>query len=256
MNASRITASIALLSALTALPAAAAPVFLPNAGFESGNLSGWSTLGQVTATPSTSVTTYDGKVWTINAAGTTMAQLSSQGASIAAIESALGLTSGSLNLLNTNPNGGNLTNGSALYRSFFANAGDTLSFAWNYVATDYIPYNDPAYAILIGGGAKNVQVLASIHGQGTAVGTSGNSGWVNYNATFGSSANYTLAFVTTNDKDTLLNSVLHIDATAGSCSPNCPSLNKVPEPGMLAIFGLGLAALGVSRRKGRAGERA
>ena len=254
MNTSKF-ASIFLLAASASLSAVAAPIILPNADFETGNLNGWSTLGTVIATPSTTVTTSGAVVppvtYTISAAGTTMAQLISSGSSIGAIEVGLGLSSGTLQALNTNPNGGTLTDGSALYQTFTANAGDTISFAWNYVATDYIPFNDPAYAILIGSSA-DVQVLASIHGQGVAVGTSGNSGWINYNATFASSGTYTLAFVTTNDKDTILDSVLHIDATAGSCVPNCPPLNEVPEPGTLAIVGLGLAALGASRKRKQA----
>lgn len=232
-----------------AVSAQAAPISFTNPGFEAGDLSGWNTLGTVIATPSTSVTTFDGTVWSIFAADTTMAQLNASGVGIDTIESTLGITSGTLNALNTNPSGGNLTNGSALYQSFTGNAGDTISFAWNYVATDYIPFNDPAFAILIGKSGAEVTVLASIHGLGTAVGTSGNSGWQTFNATLATAGDYTLAFVTTNDKDTILSSVLHIDNAPGTCQPNCPPINGVPEPGALALLGIGFAGLGAIRRR-------
>lgn len=232
----------------SAFSASAALITLPNSDFETGTLSSWSTLGTVVATPSTSVTTFDSKVWTINAAGTTMAQLNASGIAVSTIESTLGITAGTLNALNTNPNGGSLTNGSALYQSFSGLSGDTLSFAWNYVATDYIPYNDPSFAVLIGAGGS-VDVLASIHGLGVTVGTSGNSGWQSYTGTLGADDTYTLAFITTNDKDTILSSVLHIDNVAGTCVPNCPTIGQVPEPGTLAIVGLALGLLRLSRRR-------
>lgn len=247
--------SLAALSALAlglslSLSASAATITFTNPDFETGNLNGWTTLGSVTATASTTVTTYNSVVWTVNAAGTTMAQLRSQGASVASIEQALGLASGTLQPFNTNANGGNLTNGSAMWQDFSGAAGDTLAFAWNYVATDYIPFNDPAYALLIGP-SNSIEVLASIHGQGAAVGTAGNSGWQTFAATLGSTGNYRLAFVTTNDKDQILDSYLHIDATAGTCNPNCPPVN-VPEPGTLAVSGLGLMALAFTRRRKQA----
>lgn len=236
-------------SAVVGFSAQAAPITFTNPGFETGDLSGWSTLGTVIATPSTSVTTFDSTVWNIFAAETTMAQLNATGVAVATIESTLGLTSGTLNALNTNPSGGSLTNGSALYQVFSGSAGDTLSFAWNYVATDYIPFNDPAFALLIGNSGADVTVLASIHGLGVNVGTSGNSGWQTFSATLAATGDYTLAFVTTNDKDTILSSVLHIDNTAGTCEPDCPPINGVPEPGVLALLGLGLLGLGYTRRQ-------
>lgn len=248
MKALKTIGQAALLTVgLGAASAYAAPITFSNGDFEAGNLSGWNTIGSVIATPSTTVTTYNSVVWTVNAAGNFMAQLQSAGAAVSTIESTLGVAAGTLNALNTNPDGGALTNGSALYRSFSANAGDTLSFAWNYVATDYIPYNDPAFALLIGPSASTT-VLASINGLGTAVGTSGNSGWMNFNSTIGTAGNYTLAFVTTNDKDTILNSFLHIDASAGTCNPNCPQVG-VPEPGSLGILGAAFTGLALITRR-------
>jgi hypothetical protein len=249
------TKTLIMAGTLCALNATAAPIILNNAGFETGDLSGWSTIGGVIATPTTTVTTFNGVNWNIQAAETTMAQLSPDGTPIANIESALGIAAGTLDSFNTNPNGGNLTDGAELYQSFTANPGDSISFYWNYVATDYIPYNDPAFAILIGP-SNLVEVLASTHGLGIAVGTAGNSGWINYSKTLGG-GNYILAFVTTNDKDQALDSVLHIDNVAGTCTPNCPSLGGVvPEidaaagTGALGLLG-GVLVLTNERRKRR-----
>ena len=210
-----LASALAASALFMAASASAAVISLTNQDFEAGapplgNLSGWTTLGYALATNSTSVTTFDNTVWTIGAAGTTMAQLNSNGAGVSAIEAALGLTAGSLNALNTNPSGGSLTNGAAIWQGFSGNAGDSISMAWDYVARDYIPYNDPSFAIIINPDmSASITVLASIHGLGIAVGTSGHSGWQTFGQTLTQSGTHTIAFVTTNDKDTILQSASH-----------------------------------------------
>jgi hypothetical protein len=182
-----------------------------------------------------------------------MADLQAEGATVSDIATALGLTFAQFDALNTNANNGSLTDGSAIYQTFAGTAGETVSMFFNYVATDYIPFNDPAFAVIINEDtdtAEIIDVLASIHGLGLAVGTSGNTGWNQFSYVLPSTANYTLAFVATNDKDQTLDPRLFLDSEAGSCVPNCPSIATTPEPASLSILGLAtLGLLGLRRRR-------
>jgi len=55
--------------------------------------------------------------------------------------------------------------------------------------------------------------------------------------------------VTTNDKDQILDSALFIDASAGSCNPQCPPPVDIPEPGSMALLGLGLLGLAAAQKR-------
>jgi hypothetical protein len=243
-------AAAAVVAALISPFSGAFAAPLSNQGFESGLL-GWTTLGDVSATASTSVTTFNSVVWIVNAYQTTMAQLNSNPIAISAVESGLGLAAGSLQAGNVNPNGGSLTDASAIYQDFSGTAGSTIQEFWNYVARDYIPFNDPAFAIMINldtGIAEAIDVLASIQGLGVTAGTAGNTGWQTYSHTLATTGNYRLAFVTTNDKDTILDSALFLDNGAGSCVPGCPPIG-VPEPGSLVLTAFGILGIAAVRRR-------
>ena len=108
-----------------------------------------------------------------------------------------------------------------------------VSFDWYFDALDYLPYNDSSSFMEIGGAAT---LLADV----AAVGNYGNSGWQTYN--FAGPWGYSgrITFGVYNVLDNVLDSTLEIQ-----------SANQIPEPGFLALFGLGLVSMGIARRKAR-----
>ena len=157
--------------------AMAAPISLINQGFETGDLSGWDTIGQVVAAGPTTVVTNNGTNYLISPNESSMAFMDSFGASVSEIESFFGIASGSFNATQTPFGNSSLTNGSAISQSFVASAGDTIDMSWNYAARDYIPFTDPSFAVLIApDGTTQIETLASTTGPGLATGSDGISG--------------------------------------------------------------------------------
>lgn len=130
------------------------------------------------------------------------------------------------------PNGNDqLTNGSAIYQTFTAEAGDTISMTWNYVARDYIPYTDPAFAILMGPNDETIiDVLASTTGPGYTTGSDGISGVFQFTEELTQSGEYTIAFAVTNSEDDVLNPALFLDNGAGDCAPECNDDGSLENP--------------------------
>ena len=237
--------------------ASAAPITLINQGFETGDLTGWNTIGAVTAVGETSVTTSNGTNYLISPHETTMAFLDSFGANVAEIESFFGISAGSLfaaqssgSTVNSGgefpgefPDGSNevpdgnynLTNGSAISQNFVANAGDTIDMSWNYAARDYIPYTDPSFAILVApDGTAIVDVLASTTGPGLATGSDGISGVFSFAQQLTQTGEYKLGFAVTNSGDQELNATLFLDNGVGDCNPSCNDVGS-PENPLLPI---------------------
>ena len=124
-----------------------------------------------------------------------------------------------------------LTNGSAISQSFIAQAGDTISMSWNYVARDYTPYTDPSFAILVGpNGETIVDVLATTTGPGFVTGSDGISGVFQFTEELTEAGEYTIAFAVTNSGDTALNSALFLDNGTSLCEPNCNEEGSPENP--------------------------
>lgn len=211
--------------------AMAAPISLINQGFETGDLSGWDTIGQVIATGPTTVVTNNGTNYLISPNESSMAFLDSFGASVSEIEGFFGIASGSLNATQTPFGNGSLTNGSAISQSFVASAGDTIDMSWNYAARDYIPYTDPSFAVLIApDGTTQIETLASTTGPGLATGSDGISGVFSFAEELTQDGEYTIGFAVTNSSDTILNATLFLDDAAGECNPSCNELGSPENP--------------------------
>ena len=142
-KSSTLTASVlGLLSLSTVLVAAPSQAAVVNGSFESA-LSGWTSTGVALVIDST--------IGVAPTNGSFQAGLSTYGSTVSAsaLEGFLGLSAGSLNALGN----GAVTKGSAIKQTFTANAGDVISFDWNFLTSEATPnssYNDFAFASLTG----------------------------------------------------------------------------------------------------------
>jgi hypothetical protein len=213
---------------------------LVNGGFETGDLTGWNSLGAVTV-----ATGFDyGSAGTVSAFEGTFAARLSSGSGIAAsdIAGAMGVDEATLEASN---GGLDATQGSLVFQSVDAVAGDVLGFRWNFVEQDYLPFDDWAfYGVKFNNDPTSVVKFASL----ATVGPGGGStiaGWQSLNYTITQSGNYTFYFGIVDALDVALPSELWIDGIR-SGNPT------VPEPTSIAVFGLlGLAGAVRARQKMR-----
>jgi hypothetical protein len=115
--------AIGFVGLSSVLGVSSAEAAIINGAFNSG-FSGWQTSGNTAVTGGVAV-------------------LKAGGSSLTDLESFLGLTAGTIGTINAFP-----VNGSAIKQSFFANAGDIISFDWQFKAEDYLPFNDFAFTTL------------------------------------------------------------------------------------------------------------
>lgn len=210
-----------------------------NGGFETGNLSDWTVLGNVQV--STGVDYGVGVVDPYQ--GNYAALLNSNPVSAASIAAAMGVSEATLEASN---GGTNATNGSLIYQTTFANAGDQFGFHWNFVEQDYVPYDDWAfYAISFNGGPATVTKFASLATVGPGGDTTIN-GWETLNIDITASGNYTFFFGIVNALDTGLDSRLWIDGAVAQQG----GTSGVPDAtSTLMLLGLGLTGLAALRKR-------
>ena len=175
------------------------PLTIANGGFETGDFSGWSTSGY-------------------------------GGGSVVPTDAGYGATEGSYFA--------DLYADSALFQNVSWNAGDSLSFDWNFKANDYMPFNDWSMFRVrdTSGGILFNLTLSNV----SSVGNFGATGWDSYTYTFTSEGSGYVDFGVFNFADTYAPSQLSIDNVTTYDAP-------VPEPATLTILCLGLMSLAIRR---------
>ena len=218
--------AIALGLSSVFIGSAPAQALVLNGDFSDG-FTGWDTLGPTS----------------ITSGGNPAAQLGVGGTqSTSSIESFLGLTPGSLAGLSSKNNalfnGANsFFGGSAIKQSFTANAGDVVSFAYNFTTQDYLPFNDFAFTTL----SSSIEGLASVKLVGNVEGNTTSTGPKTYSWVAPTTGTYTLGLGVINVGDDDVGTTLVVDNA---------STTAVPTPALLP----GLIGLGVSVWRKRKGE--
>ena len=240
-------------------PAPAAPA---NLGFETGNTTSW-TISNTTGAANWSSgsgaavvtglqhTPDSGKTWKVTPYGTYMLSLQ-PGSGAPTFDSAtasLGLTAGQntaiKNYLTGLGGNSNPTNAAWVKRDMTLQAGVTYSIAWQYLSTDYTPFNDGSMITLVhktdgskvptlNNAVRNYALLGFTNpGTGDySTDSYGSTGWQVATFTVPTDGDYSLGFAAFNLGDTALSPILLIDEMQGTTELNGSAFNPVPpNPG-------------------------
>lgn len=222
-----------------------------NYGFENGNYTEWTVSNGSTtlkntwsqsgagAQVTTGVQNYcpgGGKCWTVTPYGSYMLAIQAGSGSVNfdPAMTSLGLQSSDITSIRSylTSLGGNSTptNASWVKRSVTLQAGVTYTFSWQYLSTDYVPFNDGSIITLTGGagtptvnGLTQNYALLGFTNPGTgnySTNSYGATGWQVAVFTVPADGTYTLGFASFNLGDTSLSPILFIDQLQGTTSLN------------------------------------
>jgi hypothetical protein len=189
-----------VLAAFLALGCRAAHALVDNGSFEAAGYCGWETTGHAVQT--------DSSFGIGPVHGASQALITTAGnTSRADIELFLGIAAGTLDTFTSYP----ATAGTAIRQSLTVEAGRVLSFDWNFLCNDYLPYNDFAF-FAVNGEVYKLSDVAQCEGLGE-----GNSsfqdqtGFSSFSYTFTAAGTYTIGFGVVDVRDASVDAGLIID---------------------------------------------
>jgi len=263
-------AGLLIAGAVSSVHATDAASSIVNSSFESNSLSGWTTstagtqgsgafgttgVGVSVVTGMTSFDSTAGEApgtysWTVTPYGDYMVSLQAGSASdtFASGATALGLDAASQSQVTTLLGGSGPTNAAWIYQDIALQAGDSFTMAWQYISTDYEPYNDASLTSLINlDDASSLATVNNLSSQyallgatnaGTgnySTGSYGATGWEISTYSVATTGTYRLGFMSFNLSDTVNSPVFFVDQAPGQTfNFGVPFDPIAPNPGSSA----------------------